>query len=225
MLLTYKEMVREIVLEGSDKRWWDFSELWDTPGARRRLNLVAAMAILGQWTGNGMLTYFLPVLLDGVGITDQSVQLFNNAALYVAAWICSVAGALLVDKVGRRPMLLGGAFSFVILWSIIAGLTGAFADADRVVSNRPGAKATMAMIYFFNLVFSFSFTSLQILYPVECLKYETRAKGMGLLNLVINLAIIFNTYGMAVIIQKIRWNFCFIYIVWNMIAFIYIYIL
>ena len=218
-------MIQEILLEGSDKRWWDFSELWNTRNARTRLICMAGMAVCGQWSGNGVVAYYLPTLLDGVGITDQGIQLLNNTVLFIVSWICAVAGALLVDKVGRRPMLLCGTTSFIILWSVIAGLTSSYADADHVVTNPTGRTATMAMVYLFILVFSFSYTSLQVLYPVECLKYETRAKGMGLFNVITNIANLFNTYGMAVIIGRIQWSFCFIYIVWNIIEVTYIFYL
>jgi hypothetical protein len=51
--LEYKEMVEEISVTGSDKRWWDYSELFNTREARYRTMLVFCMAFFGQWVGNG----------------------------------------------------------------------------------------------------------------------------------------------------------------------------
>lgn len=228
VLLTYKEMVQEILLEGSDKRWWDFSELWNTRSARWRMVCVAGMAFFGQWSGNGAVTHFLPVLLNTVGVTDESAQLLNNAVLYVAQFFAAVAGALLVDRIGRRPMLLCGTVAFVVWWCIVAALAQEYASEHEnpesdPVQNVHGARAAVAFIYIFGLSHAFSYTSLQVLYPVECLKYETRAKGMGMYNLLVNIATIFSSYGMATIIEKIGWGFCFIFIAWDVVECILIY--
>ncbi|KAI5804261.1 general substrate transporter [Peziza echinospora] len=236
VLLSYREMVQEIILYGSDKRWWDFSELWSTHGARRRLLCVAGMAFFGQWSGNGAVQNYMPVLMDRVGIASRNLQLLNNAILYVVNFFVSIAGALLVDKVGRRPMLLFGTAMFVVWWLIISVMTKFYAHAgssdddahgEEVVLqdfNVHGAKATVAMIFLFSITHSFSYTSLQVLYPVECLKYETRAKGMGVYSLLVNFASLFNSFGMAVVIERIGWGFCVIYIVWDVIEFICIYL-
>lgn len=48
VLLSYKEMIEEIVISGSDKRWWDYSELWNTTAARSRMVCVVGMAFISQ---------------------------------------------------------------------------------------------------------------------------------------------------------------------------------
>lgn len=48
VLLTYKEMLEEIVISGSDKRWWDYSELFNTTAARWRMLCVFSMAFISQ---------------------------------------------------------------------------------------------------------------------------------------------------------------------------------
>lgn len=48
VLLSYKEMLEEIVISGSDKRWWDYSELYSTNAARWRMLCVVAMAFFSQ---------------------------------------------------------------------------------------------------------------------------------------------------------------------------------
>lgn len=48
VLLSYKEMLEEIVISGSDKRWWDYSELWNTTTAKWRMVCVIGMAFFSQ---------------------------------------------------------------------------------------------------------------------------------------------------------------------------------
>jgi hypothetical protein len=62
--LSYREMHEQISMTGSDKRWWDYSELVSTRSARWRLTMVVSMSFFGQWSGNAAISYFLPVMLE-----------------------------------------------------------------------------------------------------------------------------------------------------------------
>ena len=48
VLLTYREMIEEIVTEGSDKRWWDYSDLFNSRTAWWRMSCVMGMGFFGQ---------------------------------------------------------------------------------------------------------------------------------------------------------------------------------
>jgi hypothetical protein len=50
--LQLKEMTMQIGTDDSDKKWWDYHELWNTHSARRRLICVLGMACFGQLSGN-----------------------------------------------------------------------------------------------------------------------------------------------------------------------------
>lgn len=52
--LQMKEMFQQISNEASDKKWWDYHELWNTHSARRRLICVLGMACFGQLSGNSL---------------------------------------------------------------------------------------------------------------------------------------------------------------------------
>lgn len=79
------------------------------------------------------------------------------------------------------------------------------------------------MIYLFGFTFSVAFTPFQALYPVECLDFETRAKGMAVYNFWVNIASFFNQYATPVGLGNVKWKFYFLYIAWDTFqaAFIY----
>lgn len=58
-------------------------------------------------SGNNIASYYLPLLVANVGITDQSTVLLLNGIYALTGWIAAGAGARLHDVVGRRKMLLG----------------------------------------------------------------------------------------------------------------------
>jgi MFS family permease len=73
--LEFREMLQEISSTGADKRWWDFRKLFNTREARYRTMLTVAIAIFGQWMGNGAVSYYYPQKLAGAGIEDNHLQL------------------------------------------------------------------------------------------------------------------------------------------------------
>ncbi|KAF8544386.1 general substrate transporter [Trichophaea hybrida] len=221
VLLSYREMIEEIATEGSDKRWWDYASLFNTKEAWWRCACWMGMGFFGQWSGNGAVSYFLPVLLDTIGVKEERTQLLYNAFLNVISFVMATIGARFVDRIGRRPVLLIGTSLFVVWWTIITVLTSIYAKQDN--ENFAGSRAAIAFIYVFGITFSFAYTPLQALYPVECLSYSERAKGLGMYNLIVNFASFFNTYAIPTSWEKITWRFYFLYIAWDVFEVIFIY--
>ena len=124
-------------------------------------------------------------MLRGAGITSNNTQLMLQGIQNVVQFVGAVFGALVTDKVGRRPQLLISTTLVVLLFSIVTAL-----NATNVVEGPDGpiakssvtARAQIAMIYIFGFVYSAGWTPNQAMYPVECLRYESRAKGMGMNN-------------------------------------------
>lgn len=174
--LTMKEMAESIELDASDKRWWDYRELYNTKAARYRVFCIWVMGFLASFMGNGVASYFLPVMLQKAGITSEHYQLLINALNTVCSAVCAFIGCLFVDKLGRRKMLLGGTASLTVFLAIICALT-ATNEASSSVSPA-SAKALVASIILFGCSFSAGWTPMQVLYPLECMNFTMRAKGM-----------------------------------------------
>ncbi len=45
-----------------------------TPGNRRRMRIIVALAFFSQWSGNGLVSYYLNIVLNSIGITDPTTQ-------------------------------------------------------------------------------------------------------------------------------------------------------
>lgn len=145
------------------------------------------------------------------GITDTNKQLLINAINPIFSMLGAVYGASLLDKLGRRTMMIagltGGLFSYCLLTAFTAETTKAGQGSSL-------AYGVIVSIYLFGICFAWGFTPLQTLYAVECLENRTRAKGSGLNFLFLNIAMVVNTYGISVGIEKIGWKLYLVYIVW-----------
>ncbi|OAL49238.1 general substrate transporter [Pyrenochaeta sp. DS3sAY3a] len=206
--LQLHEITEDFSVTRNDNPWWDFRELFHTRAARYRLAMVIAMAFFGQWSGNNVVSYFMPSMFKQAGITDPNTQLLLNAINPIFSMIAAVYGATLLDKLGRRKMLLWGLFGGLVSYIFLT----AFTATSRPDNNL--SYGTIVFIYLFGIFFAWGWTPLQTLYAVECLENRTRAKGSGLNFLFLNIAMVVNTYGISVGMEKIGWKLYLVYIGW-----------
>lgn len=212
-----REYEEYLEMDGSDKRWWDYSALFKTRAARYRISCNIAISVFGQWAGNGqffppppthlsfhpltsrttaVLSYYMSALLTSAGYDTQISKANINLFYSCEQFLIAVCGALFVDKLGRRPLLLFSMIGCSIVWVGMTVATSIY-DAHKVLDANGDAlpatgiaasasKAATAMIFLFGAVFSFGITPLQALYPVEVLSFEMRAKGMAFSSFSLN---------------------------------------
>ncbi|KAJ7682444.1 general substrate transporter [Mycena polygramma] len=210
--LEWREFEESIKLDASDKRWWDYSELFHTRNARYRTFLMILMAFFGQWSGNG-LGYFLTILFANAGVDTQDKRLTLNFVNTVVSAVGALIGTALTDKVGRRKMWFWGTLGSAATLTIVTGCTAKWGAAG---SNPNGANAAIAFIFLFGFVYSLAYTPLQALYPAEVLDFNTRAKGMALYALCVSCASFVNTYAGPIALQRIAWKYYIVYVVWDL---------
>ncbi|KAH7108656.1 lactose permease [Dendryphion nanum] len=199
-------------LDGSDKRWWDYRPLFKTRASRYRVACNCAVAIFGQWAGNGALDYFIAAVLETAGFTEQIEQMNLNLGKACLQLTLAVFGATMVDKLGRRPMLIGSFSAASVLW---VGAIVSVSIADKSDNtNKSASSAFLAMIFLFNAVFAFGITPLQALFPIEVLSFEIRAKGMGFSNLALSAAMLVNQFAYPIALDKIGWKLYIVFACW-----------
>ncbi|KAK4904362.1 hypothetical protein LTR49_026176 [Elasticomyces elasticus] len=203
---------------GTDKSIWDYRALFSTRSSRYRLACNCCFAIFAQWAGTGVLTYFLPAVLDTAGYHGDVVKANINLAYACFQFAFALLGAAFVDKVGRRWMMLGSMASCCVMWIGVTSATALFSQSGEI--NSSAAKATVACIFLFGAVFSVGITPLQALYHVEVLSFEMRAKGMGFSSLAVAVGGLLNQFAWPISLAKIGWHTYLIFVVWDAIQWV-----
>lgn len=171
-------------MDGADKRWWDYRALFKNKSTCYRLFCNVCISVFGQWAGNAVLSYFMAKVLETIGVKSEfgqaNVILINNCQQFIWA----LFGAALVDRVGRRPLLLFSNIGCCITWLAMTTSSAIYQQSippgkDMQGTNKVAGTACLAFIFIFGAVYSIGFTPLQALYPVEVLSFEMRAKGMA----------------------------------------------
>jgi MFS family permease len=64
------------------------------------------VGFLSQWSGNGLISYYLTLILNSIGYTAESTQTLINALLTLWNLISMLVFATLTNKFNRRLMFL-----------------------------------------------------------------------------------------------------------------------
>ncbi|KAF4577145.1 major facilitator superfamily protein [Pleurotus pulmonarius] len=214
--LEMEEIEEKLVVGGSDKYWWDFRPLFRTRADRYRAYMVILIGSFGQLSGNGLITYFLPILLKNAGITSQDRRLTLNFVNSITSYIGALSGSFIIDRFGRRKILLLSTSAIVVILVVVTGLLSSSGNAAQ-------SNAGITFVFLFMVVFSFGWTPMQALYPAEVLSYEARAKGLAFLGIVSQCALLINTFGLPVALERITWKVYVIFAIWDLFEVIVIY--
>ncbi|KAL6242514.1 hypothetical protein RBB50_010654 [Rhinocladiella similis] len=199
--------------------FFDVRILVKSRSRRYRSILNFAWSWFGQFSGNNVISYYLPLLLTNVGITDTDTVLLLNAIYALTGWIAAATGARFHDIIGRRKMMLGSTFGMVICLAITAGTAAGYVNTGSKASS----KASIAFIYIFGVTFAFAYTSMQPIYPAEVMSNEMRAKGMFLFQITAGLASFVNTFAAPVALKNIGYWFYVFFVFWDCFEFLFIY--
>lgn len=183
-------------------------DLFRTPANRRRAWIILSLAVATQWTGNSIITYYLPTLLQTVGITNPRHQAIFNASLQVFNLLIAVPTASQTERFGRRKLFLASSIGMLISYSVVTAL-----NATYIRTNSPAAsRGFIAFLFLFNMSYNFALSPLAVSYPAEILPYRIRAKGMALSVSTLAGALTFNIWINPIALGAIGWKLFLVYI-------------
>lgn len=95
----------------------DLSELLE-PWVRPALVVGVGLAIIQQFSGINTIIYYAPTILSGIGFGNLG-SILSTVGIGVVNVVLTVVAVLLVDRVGRRPLLLVGTGGMTIMLGIL----------------------------------------------------------------------------------------------------------
>jgi MFS family permease len=175
-------------------------DLLRTKGNRHRTWIVFTCCIAAQATGTTLTGYYLAVVLRGIGITDPRTQSIINGCLTMWNMGWSFWGASVIDKFGRRPMMLtsltGMLLAGFVPWTICNALY-------VTQGNEAAGKAVIAFIFIFTAFYSTTWNGILTGYTVEIMSYDIRSKLICTQNLLVQATITGFNYLNPVGLQNI----------------------
>ncbi|THH03902.1 hypothetical protein EW145_g5917 [Phellinidium pouzarii] len=191
----------------ADTGW---SSLLTQRGNRKRLGLIVSLAFFSQWSGNGLISFYLSAVFARIGIEDPAMQLLINGLLQIWNLLFAAGAAVFVDRLGRRTLFTASCAGMLVFFSLQTACSALFAETGGVSA----AHGVIACIFLFYAAYDIAFTPLVLSYTVEILLFSVRAKGLSVFNLTISLSLIFNQYVNPIALASLGWKYYIVYCAW-----------
>ncbi|ORY17254.1 general substrate transporter [Clohesyomyces aquaticus] len=186
--------------------WW---AMFTKKGYRRRTALAMGFAFIGQSTGVLVINNYGPTLYKTLGY-DTKQQLEFQCGWITVGVVFNAVGAMVMDKVGRKPLMLFGVAGCGVCLIIEAALVASFAEAG---TNKPGLAAGVAMFYLFLAVYSMGVDVAGVVFYSELFPNHIRAKGVCLSMATVALTDLVYLQATTTAFANIGWKFYLIFII------------
>ncbi|TFK21871.1 general substrate transporter [Coprinopsis marcescibilis] len=134
--------------------------------------------VFQQWSGINALLYYGPTLVESIGFKGDSVTLAVSGGIGIVQFLAVLPAIIVIDRIGRRPLLRYGSAVMTISHLSIALLVMMFEDSWS--SHRGAAWAAVAGIYTFTASYGISFGPIGWVLPSEVFPLSVRSKGVAL---------------------------------------------
>jgi sugar porter (SP) family MFS transporter len=153
-----------------EKRW---SALW-SPAVRHSLFIAVGFTVLQQVTGINTVIYYGPRIFSLAGITSNKNAIFATLLVAVTNVLATIIALVLVDRVGRKPLLYAGisgmtASLFLLAYSF---------HNPAALGAAPGVIATVCLIVYITC-FAFSMGPIAWILVSEVFPLQLRGRGVA----------------------------------------------
>ncbi|CAO0803511.1 unnamed protein product [Mucor circinelloides] len=142
---------------------------------RKRVLIGMLSQIIQQLGGINITTYYLTDVMLQAGM-DTDMAMLMAAVDSIVYFIGAMLPVVLVEKVGRRKIMLWGLIAQAVTLCCIGGCQKA--NTDRQTTAAANGAVAFTMLY--NFVFGASWLGMSWLYPAEIFSTGLRAKGNSL---------------------------------------------
>lgn len=95
---TYGQIREALSIERDVSKSSSYLQLFKTPGNRRRMRIVLAIGFFSQWSGNGLVSYYIKDVFKGVGVEDPGTVSLINGALQIWNFFVAISALFLVAR-------------------------------------------------------------------------------------------------------------------------------
>lgn len=138
---------------------------------RPALIIGIGLAVLQQVTGINTVIYYAPTIIQSAGISSASVAILATVGIGAVNVIMTIVSMWLIDRLGRRPLLLIGLVGMIATLGILGWTFGA--------PGRAGHSAQAAVITLMVYVASFAISLGPVFWLLIAEIYPLRIRGLA----------------------------------------------
>ncbi|KAI7367483.1 sugar transporter [Hortaea werneckii] len=144
----------------------------------RRLAIGCTIMFFQQFMGCNAIIYYAPTIFGQLGLSGNTTSLLATGVYGIVNTLSTLPALFLIDKVGRRPLLMSGAIGTMLSLIVVAGIIGGYGGS--LAQHKSAGYAAMAFIYIYDVNFSYSFAPIGWVLPSEIFNLGNRSKAMSI---------------------------------------------
>lgn len=187
-------------------RW---AEYFKSKAMLHRLAITLGLPMMQQLCGNAVISYYLHIILESLGITNSLDQLKINIGITLVGFIFGVFFGSVVHRYPRKLLLMTGYLSMCCTYTIFTILSAL--NTKRNFEDGSLAVGAVVMMFAHSAVYHIS-SPVPAPYIMEINPFSLRAKAGMLYGFAASAIGLFNSYTNPIAMAAIGWKY---YIVWD----------
>ena len=114
-------------------------------GNLKRMRILIPIAFFSQWSGNGLVSFYLNKVFNAIGITDPTTQLLINGILQIWNMAWALGASFLCERIGRRVLFISSTIGMLVFFTLQTACSAVYANTQ----NEHAAHAVIAFIFLF----------------------------------------------------------------------------
>lgn len=143
----------------------------------RRVILGVGVNLMNPWSGINVSTYYFPYILSNVLHKSPHFAAIIGGCNILCSVIFVIPTILLIDRIGRKPLLCTASVIQCICLAILTGLLSKVTSDPSATGVGAGC---IAVVFIYSTVFAMSWLPTSYMYCAELLPITVRSKGCAL---------------------------------------------
>ncbi|KAG6335664.1 hypothetical protein ID866_3422 [Astraeus odoratus] len=157
---------------------YDYISLLKTRTLLYRVAVGSLVMFFQQWTGVNAILYYAPSIFSSLGLTGNTTNLLATGVVGIVMFLATIPAVLYVDKAGRKPVLVSGAFIMATCHIIVAVLTGLYHNSWS--THKTAGWVACAFVWVFSIAFGYSWGPCCWILVAEIWPLSIRGKGLSI---------------------------------------------
>lgn len=142
--------------------------------------IIVGCLIMALQQNMGMITlvYLLPMLFGQLGLDPDTTSLIATGVYGIVKMLATLPAIVLVDSVGRRPVLISGAAGCLICLAIVSSMVTVY--GKNWPAHVVAAHIAIVFVFIYDAIFSYSWAPLGWVVTSEIFPLHLRSTGMSI---------------------------------------------
>ncbi|KAI0041709.1 general substrate transporter [Auriscalpium vulgare] len=143
-----------------------------------RVAVASLVMFFQQWTGINAILYYAPSIFQSLSLTGNTISLLATGVVGIVMFLATIPAVIWIDKIGRKPVLVSGAFVMGTCHLIVAVLTGVYQDSWP--EHKTAGWVACVFIWIFAIGFGYSWGPSAWIVVAEIWPLSIRGKGISI---------------------------------------------